>query len=255
MRQYWLLACLCLGLLPGRLAFAVTEYHYKVVQRMSHSREDFVQGLEIRNGILYQGTGRYGESRVQVFDLVSGMLIRQRRLPESLFGEGITVLDDKIVQLTWREGKGLVYQRESLTPIASFDLAGEGWGLTNNGDELIYSDGSAWLYHMSSLNWQVTRKTRVTYKGQPLALINELEWTPEYIFANVLASNLLMMIDEKSGKVIGQVDLSGLLPEHERREGTDVLNGIAVNPANGDIWVTGKNWPWIYRIELIQKTR
>jgi glutamine cyclotransferase len=201
-------------------------------------------------GSTNQGTGRYGQSALQVFDLDSGELLQQKALPENLFGEGITVLEDRIVQLTWRAGRGLVYRRDTLEQIDSFSIPGEGWGLTNDGQRLIYSDGGSRLHFVSLENWEIAGGVDVRLSGKPLRLLNELEWTPFFLLANVWGQDWIVMINPTTGDVVGRLDLRGLLPREERRAGTDVLNGVAWDPATKHLWVTGKNWPWIYQIEL-----
>jgi len=233
---------------------AMEEYNYRVTGKLPHSREDFTQGLEIRDGRLYQGTGRYGHSALQVFDLENGEQLTSKALPPDLFGEGVTVLGNRIVQLTWRSGRALLYDAESLERIGEFKLPGEGWGLTNNGEQLIYSDGSQYLHFIDPESWKVTRSVEVRLKGRPLRYLNELEWTPDYLLANVWGRDWLVMIDPDSGEVLGRAKLRGLLPREERRRSTDVLNGIARDPATGALWVTGKNWPWLYQIELYRET-
>ena len=225
-------------------------YRAEVVARLPHSRQDFTQGLEIHDGKLYQSTGLYGASRLQVFELATGKRLLQRHLPPRLFGEGLTVLGGRIIQLTWRAGIGRVYRLEDLELIAEFPLPGEGWGLANNGEQLIYSDGSHRLRFLSPEDWSVQHSLEVTRGGQPLRGLNELEWTPDAILANVWGADWIAMIDERTGAVRARIDLSGLLPAAERAPRTDVLNGIARDPATGALWVTGKNWPWLYQIEL-----
>ena len=251
------LAVLCLlgwlGLVTTSFADSVVEYGARVQKKMPHSRSDFTQGLEIRDGLLYQSTGRYGESRLQVFDLASGKLLQEKRLSPYYFAEGMTVLDERILQLTWKEGTALAWRRSDLAPLAQFPIKGEGWGLTNDGKQLIYSDGSDKLYFISPNDWTVTRTLRVTMKGRPQSYLNELEWTPDYLLANVWGSNRILMIDLETGQVSGRIDLRGLLPQDEIDASTDVLNGIALDPDSGDLWVTGKNWPWLYQIELFEK--
>ncbi len=233
---------------------AVPVYEAAVLKRLPHSRSDFTQGLEIHDGYLYQGTGHYGASHLQVFDLVNGGLLKQRALPGHLFGEGITVFGDRIIQLTWQEKLGIVYRRADLEPLEEFPLKGEGWGLTNNGRQLIYSDGSHHLHFLSPASWRIEHSLPVLFRGKPVFRLNELEWTPRYILANVWGTDWIVMIDEETGELNGRVDLRGLLPEAERKPSTDVLNGIARNPETGALWVTGKNWPWIYQIELRLKS-
>ena len=247
-----LLLALLLAALP---LHAVPEFEVHVIKKIPHSREDFVQGLEIHQGHLYQGTGRYGQSKLQIFELETGTLLRQQALPGKLFGEGITLLDDRIIQLTWREQLARVYSLASLELVEEFPLPGEGWGLTNDGKQLIYSDGSEQLHFISAGDWKIVRSLSVQLQGRPVPNLNELEWTPNYLLANVYGKDWILMIDLASGEVIGRIDLTGLLPRRERKPGTGVLNGIARDPATGALWVTGKNWPWIYQIELRPKKR
>lgn len=236
--------------LPG-IAGAVEQIDWELLGKLPHSRSDFVQGLEIRDGKLFQGTGIWGQSGVQVFDLKSGRLLRRQSLPNRYFGEGITVFEDKVVQLTWRQRRGLVFNREDLRPLREFSLPGEGWGLTNDGNRLIYSDGSHLLRYIQPGSWTVDGALPVTREGKPLPYLNELEWTPMGIFANVWRQDFIVRIDPDNGAVAGELDLTGLLPAQERRRGTDVLNGIAYNASDNTFWLTGKNWPWLYQIRLI----
>jgi glutamine cyclotransferase len=242
-------------LLFASLAHAVPEFEARVIKKIPHSREDYVQGLEIHQDRLYQGTGRYGHSKLQVFELETGALLKQQALPGKLFGEGITLFEDRIIQLTWREHRALVYRLANLELIEEFPLPGEGWGLTNDGRQLIYSDGSDQLHFISTRDWQVVRSLSVQLRGRPVHYLNELEWTPDYLLANVYGRDWILMIDLDNGEVIGRIDLTGLLPRQERSHGTGVLNGIARDPATDALWVTGKNWPWIYQIELRPKRR
>ncbi|MEP5765431.1 MAG: glutaminyl-peptide cyclotransferase [Halieaceae bacterium] len=242
---------LSLPLSPSTMAAdPVEQFTYRLIGKIPQSRQDFVQGLEIRDGKLYKSTGQYGKSRLQVFDLASGKLMQVRRLPRKLFGEGITVLGEQVIQLSWRSGRAMVYQREDLSLQTEFSIPGEGWGLTNDGKRLIYSDGSALLHFVSPGDWRQIDSLQVQYEGSPVPYLNELEWTEDFLLANVWGKDLIYMIDLGSGAVIGELDLAGLLPRSERRADTGVLNGIARDPDTGKLWVTGKNWPWIYQIEL-----
>ena len=242
---FWL--SLLLHAVPGG---AVDAISYTVVSKLPHSRSDFVQGLEIRDNLLYQGTGIRGQSAVQVFALEDGRLLNQIKLPSAFFGEGITVLGDQIVQLTWKRGKAFVYRRSDLKPVKVFDIPGEGWGLTNDGQRLIYSNGSNQLRFIRPDTWRVEDGPLVTRNGKPQLNLNELEWTPQGLLANVWKTDTIVRIDVTSGEVTGEIDLTGLLPPKEQRISTDVLNGIAYNPADDTLWVTGKNWPWLYQLRL-----
>ena len=241
-------------LLTALLALQVhgqQQYSYKVLESKPQSRQNFVQGLEIVGEYLYVGTGHYGQSRLLRYRLADGELERGQQLNPTLFGEGITVLDGKVYQLTWQNRMALVYREEDLKPLEWFAITGEGWGLTNDGEQLIYSDGSHLLYFLDAKTRQVTRRLAVTENGLPLIRLNELEWIDGSIWANVWGTDRIVIIDGDSGEVTGSINLTGLLPLEQRIPGTDVLNGIARNPANGDIWVTGKRWPYLYRIELV----
>jgi glutamine cyclotransferase len=232
-------------------AQAVQQYAVKILEQKPQPRENFVQGLEIVDGDLYVSAGNYGESRLLRYHFADGQLDSTKHLNAKLFAEGLTVLGDKVYQLTWRNKMMLVYQKSDLHYQQWLPIRTEGWGLTNNGSELIYSDGSDKLRFMAADTAQVSRTIAVTELGRPVALLNELEWVDGRIWANVWQSERIVIIDPVSGAVTASINLHGLLPATEYRPGTDVLNGIARNPADGAIWVTGKRWPWLYRIELV----
>ena len=239
-----------LVLLLALPAFGVETIEYLIVGKQPHSRTDFVQGLEIRDGKLYQGTGMVGRSGIQVFDLETGEPVQQQTLPPPFFGEGITVLGDRVIQLTWTQQKAFVYDRNTLKRLGSFSLPGQGWGLTNDGERLIYSDGSSVLRFISPTDWSVNGSITVYENGMPVFKLNELEWTPWGLLANVWREDRIILIDLESGEVTGEINLRGLLPPSEWEPGTDVLNGVAYNPADNTLWVTGKNWPWMYQLRL-----
>jgi glutamine cyclotransferase len=244
----FLVTCLPLTVWP------VQQYTVKVVEQKPQPRQNFVQGLEILDGYLYVSAGNYGESRLLRYQFADGSLDTARDLDARIFAEGLTVLGDRIYQLTWRNQALLVYRKSDLQPQQWYPLAGEGWGLTNNGTELIYSDGSDQLRFIAPDTRRISRSVHVTEQGRPVTLLNELEWIDGAIWANVWQSDRIVIIDPATGEVTASVDLHGLLPTSERRPGTDVLNGIAHNPLDGSVWVTGKRWPWLYRIELVPLT-
>jgi len=233
------------------LAWPAQHYTVRVVEKKPQSRDAFVQGLEIREGDLYVSTGLYGKSRLLRYDFAGGALKGEQNVAARYFAEGLTVLGDRIFQLTWRNHTMLVYRKSDLYLETALPLPGEGWGLTNNGEDLVYSDGSATLRFLAPDTARVLRSVVVTYEGRPVPYLNELEWIDGAIWANVWTRDQIVIIDPGSGVVTGVIDLHGLLPEGERRRDTDVLNGIARNPADGAVWVTGKNWPWLYRVELV----
>lgn len=232
-------------------ALSAQQYTVKVVDKKPQPRENFVQGLEIVDDLLYVSTGNYGHSQLLRYNFSNGSLDIARKLNGAIFAEGVTLIGDRIYQLTWKNRVMLIYQQSDLKFLKMLPFASEGWGLTNNGTELIYSDGSAQLHFMSPETAQIRRSIRVTDNGSPVHLLNELEWVDGAIWANVWHTDRIVIIDPVNGEVTGNIDLRGLLPDAERRRDTNVLNGIARNPADGAIWVTGKHWPWLYRIELV----
>jgi len=243
--------CALLLSLIASPVLAVEQFSYQVLEQKPQARDSFVQGLQIINGKLYVSTGLYGQSRLLRYRFEDGELLDQRRLHPRLFGEGLTVFGDRVFQLTWRARLMLVYARQDLSPVATFALPGEGWGLTDNGSELIYTDGSHYLHFLDPDDGRHLRSVAVIEQGEAVVRLNELEWIDGKVWANVWQTDRIVIIDPSTGEVTASVDLRGLLPATERRPETDVLNGIAHNPADGGLWVTGKNWPWLYRIELV----
>jgi glutamine cyclotransferase len=247
-RFFILLLCLA----PA-LTLAVEKFTYRVVDKLPQSRDNFVQGLQIIDDHLYVSTGNFGKSHLLRYQFPEGTLLTSRKLHPRIFAEGLTVLGDRVYQLTWRNRAMLVYEREQLELLHSFPIPGEGWGMTSDGQQLIYSDGSDKLHFLSPQSGRIEHSISVREEGRPLHRLNELEWVEGALWANVWQSNRVVIINPRSGEVTGSIDLNGLLPGNERRSGTDVLNGIARNPADGGIWVTGKRWPWLYRIEVLPK--
>lgn len=226
------------------------RYGFSVQERVPQNRDHFVQGLQIVGDTLYVGTGLNGESRLMEYEFPAMKLRRQAELPVNLFGEGITRLDDRIYQLTYRARRLLIYDAQSLEQVATAGIAGEGWGITHDGESLIYSDGGAALHFLNPDSMTVQRTLPVTLNGRPLPRLNELEYIDGQIWANVWMANQIVRIDPRSGAVTAIADLRGLLPDEDRRPDTDVLNGIAWDAQERALWVTGKRWPWIYRIRL-----
>jgi len=242
--------------LSGLLACAcsraqVKEYGVKVVKTYPHSTEAYTQGLFFHDGTLYETTGQYGASVIRTVELETGRSLVQKKLNRKYFGEGSCVLGDKLYVLTWTNKVAFVYDAVGLTYQSTVSYPREGWGLTTDGRQLIGSDGSSTLYFMDE-KLQVVRRVRVTLNGRPLRNLNELEWVDGKIWANVYLTDMVVVIDPGSGKVTATIDCNGLLPSWLRTPETDVLNGIA-RDADGRIYLTGKNWPQLYQIELIKK--
>ncbi len=241
-----------LAVSPARAEVPV--YGYKVTAKMPQSRDNFVQGLQILDGHLYVSTGNYGSSSLLRYDMNNGELLDERPLDSRLFAEGLTVFGERIYQLTWKSRLLLIYNKADFQGIAHFRIPGQGWGLTHNGKDLIYSDGSHRLHYLSPESGTMSHSIEVTENGHPVSRLNELEWIDGQVWANVWQTDRIVMINPVTGEVTASINLRGLLPEPERQPATDVLNGIARNPDDGTLWVTGKNWPWIYQIELINGT-
>lgn len=227
----------------------VRQYSYAIVKSYPHSEEDFTQGLAYANDRLYESTGLYGRSAVIVKALDSGRAIKRFPLPERYFGEGLAVVGEHLVQLTYQEQTGFVYDRESLQVLREFRYYGEGWGLTYDGRHLIMSDGSAGLDFLDPATFRKERTLIVTRSGEEVRNLNELEYVEGRIYANVWMRNIIVLIDPATGYVTGEIDLSELASRHAVSPEA-VLNGIAHDARNGTLLVTGKLWPALYEIKL-----
>lgn len=237
----------------GRTAPAEpTRYTVRVRAVYPHSTEAYTQGFCYADGLLWEGTGEYGRSALRTTDLATGETRTIARLPGSEFGEGIALLDSLVYQLTWESNTCHVYDRRTSLKLRDFRYAGEGWGLATDGRDLYFSNGSANLYVLDPATFRRKAVRTVTWRGEPVPMLNELEWIEGRIWANVYLTDTILVIDPATGVVEGVVDLAGLLPEAERTPETDVLNGIAYDAATKRIFVTGKRWPRIYEIELIE---
>jgi len=228
----------------------IPSYGYEVVSRLRFDRANFTQGLEIFDGRLYVSSGLYGESMIRVYDFPGMDEIQAVPVDSRIFAEGLTVIDNRLVVLSWRERIMLVYSLPDLSLLGQSTLPGQGWGATHSGSTLWFSDGSHYLYSADINGDGKLTRLPVTLKGTPLSNLNELEWVNEEIWANVWQTDEIARIDPSTGEVIGLINLAGLLPEEDRLRDTDVLNGIAIDPVTRSTWVTGKRWPWLFEITL-----
>jgi glutamine cyclotransferase len=226
---------------------------YKIVESYPHNIHSYTQGLEFSDGFLYEGTGQYGESKLYKIDLEKNEVLQSLNLSSDVFGEGITVFNDKIYQLTWRSQVGFVYHKNDLSTLYEFNYPTEGWGLCNNGKELIMSDGSEIIYFLDTDYMQEIRRIQVYNDKEPVMNLNELEYINGVIYANVYGSDFIVTIDPETGRVLSKVDLSGILNKKDITRPVDVLNGIAYNPKENKLLVTGKYWPKMYAISLHKK--
>ncbi|WP_414638572.1 glutaminyl-peptide cyclotransferase [Actinophytocola sp.] len=230
---------------------APTSLKADVLETLPHDPKAFTQGLEIDDGVLYEGTGLEGESSMRATDPDTGQVEKSTRLPADMFGEGITVVGDTIWQLTWQDGVAIKRDRRTLAERGRASYAGEGWGLCHDGKRLIMSDGTDRLTFRDPATFDETGHTDVTdADGRPIDQLNELECVDGDVYANVWRTDRIVRIDPETGKVTATVDLTGLLPA-EDRAGTDVLNGIASIPGTDEFLVTGKLWPAMFRVRFV----
>lgn len=234
------------------------EYTYKILDITGHNVDDYTQGLEIDNGYLYEGTGLYGKSKIKKSPLRNDGSSAGVDLEEKYFGEGITILNDKVYQLTWQERKAFVYEKKTLQKITEFDypINMEGWGLTNNGTHLFASTGGNEIYIINPANFQIENTLHIlNYDGVKLKNINELEYVDGFIFANVYQANNILKIDATTGELVGIINMEGLLKKSDYGPETDVLNGIAFDKEDSVFLVTGKNWPKLFTVIFEEKKK
>ena len=222
---------------------------YQVVRVYPHDREAFTQGLVFADGVLYEGTGLNGQSSIRKVKLENGAVLQLQKLEERYFGEGIALVGDSIVQLTWQGGVGFVYDRATFQRARTFTYTGEGWGLAYDGTRLIMSDGTAFLRFLDPKTLKETGRVQVTDGGRPVQHLNELEVVKGEVYANVWQSDRIARIDPKSGQVRGWIDLKGILDPKDAA-GVDVMNGIAYDAAGDRLFVTGKLWPKLFEIRV-----
>jgi glutamine cyclotransferase len=229
------------------------QYSYRVVKSYPHDTNAFTQGLEYHNGFLYEGTGMVGRSSVRKVDLATGKVLQDFDVPRPFFGEGITVLNNEILELTWLSQTGFVYDKSNFRVLRSFNYPGEGWGLTNDGKQIYMSDGSPQIRIWDPTTLKEVRRITVKDGNEPVNELNELEFVHGEILANVWQTDRIARISPVDGKVLGWIDLSGILPQSERTNPDAVLNGIAYDSATDRLFVTGKLWPKIFEIKLVPK--
>ena len=224
---------------------------FEIVATIPHEPTAFTQGLVIHDGQLYESTGQYGESTLRRLELATGRVEKQIALSSAYFGEGITIFGERLYQLTWQNNLALVYDVETFDRVGAYRYDGEGWGLTHDGTHLIVSDGSAAIRFHNPETFEVVRRLVVLADGQPVGSLNELEYINGEIWANLWYQDRIARISPETGAVLGWIDLSGLYPR-SRRASEDVLNGIAYDAETDRLYVTGKNWPWLYQIAVVQ---
>lgn len=227
------------------------HYTYRVVNSFPHDLEAFTQGLVFENGTLFEGTGLYGKSTLRQVELETGVVLRSLSLASQYFGEGITIYQDRVIQLTWRSNTGFVYDKDSFQLLQTFRYPTEGWGITHDGVRLIVSDGTSTLYFWDPVTFEEIGRIEVHDQDGPVSRLNELEYVRGEVFANVWQTDRIARIDPQTGRVTGWINLEGLLDSEEGVESAGVLNGIAYDAENNRLFVTGKRWPKLLEISLI----
>ncbi len=256
-KKAWIgLGAVSCGVLLSLVAFALPKDRapvlkpIKLVATYDHDAGAFSQGLVISDGEMFEGTGQYGNSSLRKVEVQTGKVLENVPLAKEYFGEGITILNGRIYQLTWRENTCLVYDQATLKPTGSFRYSGEGWGLTNDGKYLYLSDGTSNIRVIDPDKFNVVRPIRVHTGPRKVDKLNELEFVNGELLANIWYSDHIARISPKTGEILGWLDASELYPAAQRPSREHVLNGIAFDKATGKLYLTGKNWPKLFEVQL-----
>ncbi len=235
---------------------APKNINYEVIAKYPHDSEAFTQGLVYNDGFFYEGTGQYKESTLRKVDIKTGKVINILDIGDEYFGEGIAIYKDKIFQLTWKSQVGFIYDKETFTLIQKiyYDPK-EGWGLTYNGDKFIFSDGSAKLYFIEPEYFTESSQIEVYDNKGMVSYLNELEYIDGYVYANIWGDKKIAIIDPTNGKIVAYLDMARIISDEIMNRGDKVLNGIAYNPENNHLYITGKNWPTMFEIKLTDPIR
>ncbi|HEY0709225.1 MAG TPA: glutaminyl-peptide cyclotransferase [Polyangia bacterium] len=224
-----------------------------VINRFPHDRGAFTQGLLYANGKLYESTGLVGRSSLRRVDLTTGQVETEKTVEAPLFAEGLALAGDELFQLSWQNGRALVWRLDTFERVREHSYSGEGWGLTFDGQRLIMSDGGPRLTFRDLKTFAASGGIDVTRAGRPVPNLNELEWAEGHVYANVWQSESIVRIDPATGEVTATIDASGLLSPEERQN-TDVLNGIAYVPERGTFFITGKYWPRLFEVKFVPRS-
>ncbi len=230
---------------------ATQQQSFQIINQYPHNDESFTEGLEYKDSSLYESTGLNGTSKLSKIDINTGKDLQTTNLDKQYFGEGITIINNKIFQLTYKEEKCFVYDVNTFKKLQEFSYKGEGWGMTNDGKQIINSNGSNNLYYRNANTFAEENIISIFDENGPLANINELEYVDGFIYANVWYKNYIVKIDPKQGKVVAKYDFSGLMNQYMPNLHQDaVINGIAYNKQKGAFYITGKNWPLLFEVKM-----
>lgn len=227
---------------------------YEILATLPHDPTCYTQGLVIDEGIFYESCGLYGQSSLRLVDPATGTVQAETELDASFFAEGLALLEGKLYQLTWRENTGFVYDASTFEQLRAFNYQTEGWGLTTDGSALILSDGTNTLYWLDPGTMQIVRQVNVSYQGQSVEYLNELEFINGLIFANIYLTDTIVAVNPDDGNVVSLIDLTGLRPAQNQAMQGEVLNGIAYDSINDKLYLTGKNWPSLYEVRLVPQS-
>lgn len=229
------------------------NYGYEIVQSFPHNETSFTEGLEIHDGFMYESTGENGKSMLLKTNIKTGKTLQSVKLADRYFGEGITIFNDKIFQLTYKTKVGFIYKLETMALVDSFHFeSAEGWGMTHDEKYLIMDDGTNILTYLDPITCKTVKKVQVYDDKDPVLYLNELEYSDGFIYANVWTTNIIVKIDPKTGKVLSKIDLDGILSMNSGKQ-VDVLNGIAIDSVTKKMYVTGKLYSKLFEIKLIKK--
>jgi glutamine cyclotransferase len=255
-RRILLAAFLCTALIPDTVADAAPPDHmdsYQIVHVYPHDADAFTQGLVYLDGKLYESTGRNGRSSLRMVDLSTGRVLQRYDLPVEYFGEGLTNWGSDLVQVTWKTGTGFVYDQFSFALRRTFHYEGEGWGLTHDEKALILSDGSPTVRFLDPTSFREIKRISVhDGTGHPVMNLNELEYIHGEIYANIWQTDKIVRVAPQTGRVLGWIDLTGLMDKRELAESDAVLNGIAYDAKGDRLFVTGKLWPKLFEIRVVR---
>ena len=251
LRRLTLLFFFAATILP--LAFAANTDTYKVVHTYPHDAQAFTQGLIFLDGQLYESTGLNGHSSLRAVNLETGKAEQYKEIPSEYFAEGLTNWGSTLIQLTWKAHTAFVYDRFSFRQLKTLSYTGEGWGLTQDGKSIILSDGSATLRFLDPTTFKVVRTIKVTDNGKAIDQLNELEYVHGEIYSNIWYSNKIARISPQTGKVLGWIDLTGIISSSELSSDGAVLNGIAYDAKHDRLFITGKLWPKLFEIKVVKK--
>ena len=262
----WLLAApMCLGMgaesvaqsdspvrAPATTRAGVEELKVQILETYPHDTGAFTQGLLMHGGVLYESTGMIGHSSLREVDLTTGRVLRIHDVPPPFFAEGLALVGEHLIQLTWQNEVAFVYERATFAPRRQFTYTTQGWGLCYDGQRLVMSDGTSLLYFRDPTTFATIGTVTARLNGVATDKLNELECVDGFVYANVWTTDWIVKIDPATGRVVARIDASGLLTPAERSR-TDVLNGIAVDPSSDDFLITGKLWPKLFRVKFVPK--